>query len=40
MDVLRDVMGTGRSYHGADQLIRMSRTTDGEVEDRYFDFTY
>ncbi|WP_169306849.1 PAS domain-containing sensor histidine kinase [Pedobacter polaris] len=38
--VLEEVMASGKTYHGTDELIPMSRTDGGEVENRYFDFTY
>jgi signal transduction histidine kinase len=40
MEILHRVMLTGVTYHGSDELIAMARTNGGEVEDRYFDFTY
>lgn len=38
--VLHGVMSTGITYNGVNQLIPMSRTESGEIEQRYFDFIY
>lgn len=38
--ILQEVMATGKTYHGLDELIPMARTDGGEVENRYFDLTY
>ncbi|RZL50670.1 MAG: hypothetical protein EOP00_03175 [Pedobacter sp.] len=38
--ILEQVMRTGKTYRGVDELIKMSRTDAGELEDRYFDLTY
>lgn len=40
INVLNNVMRTGITYRGTDELVPLSRTDLGEVEDRYFDLTY
>lgn len=39
-DVLQDVYTTGETFEGSELLIPLARTTDGPVEDRYFNFIY
>ncbi|RZL40131.1 MAG: hypothetical protein EOP00_27035, partial [Pedobacter sp.] len=38
--ILNQVMETGKTYSGIDELVPISRTNGGEIEDRYFDLTY
>ncbi|WP_316797519.1 ATP-binding protein [Pedobacter agri] len=40
IDILDQVLKTGKTYHGIDELIPMSKRYDGAVEDRFFDLTY
>jgi PAS domain S-box-containing protein len=39
-DVLRGVYETGKTFEGQEVLIRFARPSDGQLEDRYFDFIY
>lgn len=39
-EVLQDVYNTGKTFEGNELLIPLARTTDGPVEDRYFNFIY
>jgi PAS domain S-box-containing protein len=39
-DVLQGVYHTGETFEGNELLIPLARTTDGPVEDRYFNFIY
>lgn len=39
-DILQEVYNTGKTYEGHKQLIALSKTDTGPVEDRYFDFIY
>ncbi len=39
-DVLQDVYQTGKSFEGDELLIPLARTSDGPVENRYFNFIY
>jgi PAS domain S-box-containing protein len=39
-DILQEVYQTGKTYEGNELLIPLSRTTDGPIEDRYFNFIY
>jgi PAS domain S-box-containing protein len=39
-DLLRRVMHTGETFVGRETLVRLARTSDGPVEDWYFDFSY
>jgi PAS domain S-box-containing protein len=39
-DILQDVYRTGKTYEGNELLIPLARTTDGPIEDRYFNFIY
>lgn len=38
--LLREVLKTGRPYIGRESLARHKRTPSGEIEDRYYDFSY
>jgi PAS domain S-box-containing protein len=38
--ILHDVYSTGNTFEGTELLIRLSRTSEGPVEDRYFNFSY
>ncbi len=40
LDILNGVMKLGKTFRALDRLIPMARTTDGAIEDRYFDLTY
>ena len=39
-EVLQGVYTTGKTFEGNELLIPLARTTDGPVEDRYFNFIY
>lgn len=39
-DILQSVYTTGKTFEGNELLIPLARTTDGPVEDRYFNFIY
>jgi len=39
-DILQGVYQTGKTFEGNELLIPLARTTDGPVEDRYFNFIY
>jgi len=39
-NVLQNVYTTGETFEGKELLIPLARTTDGPVEDRYFNFIY
>ena len=39
-DVLQNVYQTGETFEGNELLIPLARTTEGPVEDRYFNFIY
>lgn len=39
-DILRDVYRTGKTFEGNELLIPLARTSDGPVENRYFNFIY
>jgi PAS domain S-box-containing protein len=39
-DVLQNVYTSGETFEGRELLIPLARTTDGPVEDRYFNFIY
>ena len=39
-DILQDVYQTGKTFEGNELLIPLARTTDGPVENRYFNFIY
>jgi two-component system, OmpR family, sensor histidine kinase VicK len=39
-EILQDVYTTGKPFEGKELLVPLARTTDGPIEDRYFDFTY
>jgi PAS domain S-box-containing protein len=39
-DILQDVYRTGKTFEGNELLIPLARTTDGAIEDRYFNFIY
>ena len=38
--ILQDVYQTGKTFEGNELLIPLARTTDGPVENRYFNFIY
>jgi len=38
--ILRDVLSTGRPVEGNELLVPLARTSDGPVEERYFNFIY
>ncbi|RZM30547.1 MAG: hypothetical protein EOO88_00170 [Pedobacter sp.] len=40
IEILAQVMRTGKAFHATDRLVPSARTTRGEIEDRYFDFSY
>lgn len=39
-DVLQEVYHTGETFEGNELMILLARTSDGPVEDRYFNFIY
>jgi two-component system sensor histidine kinase VicK len=39
-EILQNVYEKGETFHGNELLIPLARTSDGPVEDRYFDFIY
>jgi len=39
-EILQGVYQTGKTFEGNELLIPLARTTDGPVEDRYFNFIY
>lgn len=39
-DLLREVLRTGQPYMGREALARHRRTPGGNIEDRYYDFSY
>lgn len=40
LEILNQVMRTGKTYLGTNELIPMARTDGGDIEDRFFDLTY
>jgi PAS domain S-box-containing protein len=39
-NILQEVYHTGKTFEGNELLVPLARTTDGPVEDRYFNFIY
>jgi PAS domain S-box-containing protein len=39
-DILQEVYQTGKTFEGNELLIPLARTSDGPIEDRYFNFIY
>lgn len=39
-DILQDVYYNNKTFEGKELLVPLARTSDGDVEDRYFDFIY
>jgi two-component system sensor histidine kinase VicK len=39
-NILQDVYRTGKTFEGNELLIPLARTTDGPIEERYFNFIY
>lgn len=40
LDILNEVFQSGKSFEGTELLVSLARTSDGPVEDRYFNFIY
>lgn len=40
LDILTQVMETGKTYLGIDELVPLAHKYKGEIEERYFDLTY